>query len=66
MKITLNGESSIVKDGSTIADLLRSLDLAPVRVAVEVNEDLVPRTTFADATLRDGDRIEVVTFVGGG
>lgn len=66
MKITLNGESSTVEDGSTVADLLRSLDLAPVRVAVEVNEDLVPRTTFADATLRDGDRIEVVTFVGGG
>lgn len=66
MKITLNGESSTVKDGSTIADLLRSLDLAPVRVAVEVNEDLVPRTTFADAAIRDGDRIEVVTFVGGG
>ena len=49
-----------------MADLLSQLDLEPVRVAVEINEDIVPRKRFGETPIRDGDRIEIVTFVGGG
>lgn len=49
-----------------MAELLAERKLIPLRVAVEVNEELVPRKQFAETALRDGDRIEIVTFVGGG
>ena len=66
MQITLNGKSQAVDDRATIADLLEGLVLKPVRVAVEVNEDIVSRDRYADTLIREGDRIEIVTFVGGG
>ncbi len=66
MQITVNGESKTVRDSMTVHDLLADLHLAPVRVAVEINEDLVPRKSFAQRGVRDGDHIEIVTFVGGG
>ncbi|MCO6435958.1 MAG: sulfur carrier protein ThiS [Phycisphaerae bacterium] len=66
MNVTLNGHSHSLDEPLTVADLLRQLDLEPVRVAVEVNEDLVPRKRFGEAPIRDGDRIEIVTLVGGG
>jgi thiamine biosynthesis protein ThiS len=66
MQVTINGKLETLADGITVAELLAHLDLEPIRVAVEVNEDLVPRKTFADALVRDGDRVEIVTFVGGG
>jgi len=66
MQVTINGKSETVADGITVAALLAKLDLQPVRVAVEVNEDLVPRKTFAETPVREGDRIEIVTLVGGG
>jgi len=66
MRITLNGQMETLEAGTTVAGLLSRLELEPVRVAVEVNEDLVPRRTFTDTPLCDGDRVEVVTFVGGG
>lgn len=46
--------------------MLRGLGIESGRVAVEINENIVPRKDYADAVVRDGDRIEVVTFVGGG
>lgn len=66
MNITLNGETSSVCEGASVAELLAERKLLPVRVAVEVNEELVPRKRFAETRLCDGDRIEIVTFVGGG
>ena len=66
MQIEVNGETRTVEDGLTVADLIRLFDLAPNRVAVEVNEKLVRRATFADTLLSDGDRVEIVTLVGGG
>ena len=63
--ITLNGaphRSAAV----TIADLVRELDLVPEKVAVERNGEIVPRSTLAEAALADGDRLEIVHFVGGG
>ena len=52
--------------GATVLDLLSSLDLHPGTVAVELNRELVPRARFGEATLGDGDRIEIVRFVQGG
>ncbi len=66
MRVTINGEKELLDREMSVADLLSLRRLEPVRVAVEINEDVVPRKTFADTMIRDGDRIEVVTFVGGG
>ena len=63
---TINGERRELAAGLTMSGLLAELALAPVRVAVEVNRELVSRREFAETTIRDGDRIEIVTFVGGG
>jgi len=66
MQATINGQVETFDGELSIASLLETKRLAPVRVAVELNEDIVPRRAFADTMIRDGDRIEVVTFVGGG
>jgi thiamine biosynthesis protein ThiS len=66
VKITINGKTETADGAATLADLLNRLRLEPKRVAVEINEDLVPRARFPETTIRDGDRIEIVTFVGGG
>ena len=66
MRVWLNGEAKTLADGSTVGELLTHMHLQPVRVAVELNEDIVPRKTFAETHLHDGDRVEVVSFVGGG
>ena len=66
MELLVNGPPRTVPDALTVAGLLDELSLHRSRVAVEVNQDVVPRKTFDGATLRDGDRIEIVTFVGGG
>lgn len=66
MQIVLNGEAREVLEGVTVKELLAGLGLEGVLVAVERNEEIVPRTTHATAVLRDGDAIEIVHFVGGG
>jgi len=66
MQITVNGESKAVAAGATVADLVAMFDVAPERVAVEVNEQLVRRSSYAQTPLNSGDRVEIVTLVGGG
>jgi len=66
MRISINGQPASFDGEMTVAELLVSRDIASVRVAVEINEDIVPRKTFANTVIHDGDRIEIVTFVGGG
>ncbi|MBU2587486.1 MAG: sulfur carrier protein ThiS [Alphaproteobacteria bacterium] len=63
--ITLNGDPRRTH-AATIADLVRELELAPGKVAVERNGEIVPRSTLEDAPLAEGDRLEIVHFVGGG
>jgi len=63
--ITLNGEPRNTS-ASTIADLVRELELTPEKVAVERNGEIVPRSTLAQAILGAGDQLEIVHFVGGG
>ena len=66
MQIVINGEPREIADDATIALLLVSLDLQPRFVAVKCNEMLVPRTRHANHKLNPGDRVEIVTLVGGG
>jgi len=66
MRVTINGNPTTLEAPQNINELLQSLDLAPIRVAVEINESIVSRKRFGETALRDGDRIEIVTFVGGG
>ena len=64
--IRVNGEQRRVAAGGTIADMLRDIGLDPARVAVERNLEIVPRSTFGEAQVDDGDAFEIVHFVGGG
>lgn len=66
MQVIVNGQPRDLPAGATIAELLESLQLSPRQVAVEVNLELVPRGLHAEHRLQDGDRLEVVTLVGGG
>jgi sulfur carrier protein len=66
ISIVVNGEPRAVAAGTTIAALLAELGLGQRRVAVERNRAVVPRAQHADTALADGDRLEVVAFVGGG
>ena len=65
-RVVYNGEPRALTPGATVADFLADLRLDPRRVAVEINLQLVPRQRHADVQLADGDRVEVVTLVGGG
>ena len=69
MKLTINGrerEFPEMQSDSTLHHLVEVLQLKADRVAVERNGDIVPRTSWAEVSLQDGDKLEVVQFVGGG
>jgi sulfur carrier protein len=66
MQITINGQSRQVAEAITVAELVDALKLSGKPVAVEVNLELVPRQHHAGHRLAEGDRLEIVTLVGGG
>jgi thiamine biosynthesis protein ThiS len=68
MKLHINGEERDFSDPApfTLAALVEILGMKADRVAVELNRDIVPRGRWAQTSLKDGDRLEVVHFVGGG
>jgi thiamine biosynthesis protein ThiS len=66
MEILVNGEPHTLGDPACVGDLLRELAIPSARVAVEVNEEIVARETFTTRSLANGDRVEIVHFVGGG
>ena len=66
LQLTVNGESREEPAGTTVAALLRALGLDERRLAVERNREIVPRSAHATTVLAEGDRIEIVTMVGGG
>jgi thiamine biosynthesis protein ThiS len=66
MTIELNGETRTLPGPVSVGALVEQLDLDPAKVAVERNLDIVPKSAFASVMLADGDRIEIVHFVGGG
>jgi len=66
LKVIVNGQDREVADGAAITDLINLLDLKPERVAVELNRRILRRVEWSQAALTDGDRVEIVHFVGGG
>jgi thiamine biosynthesis protein ThiS len=66
VRVVVNGEHRRLPAGSTARDLVALLGLEGRPLAVEHNEQVVPRARLADCTLSDGDRLELVTLVGGG
>ena len=66
MTLTLNGEPVELPDGATIRDMLAHYGREDAGVAVAVNLDVVRREEFDSTTLQDGDRVDIVTAVGGG
>lgn len=66
MQIQLNGEVRDFASGLTVAELIDSLGLTGRRIAVERNEEIVPKSEHGTITLAEGDRIEIVHAIGGG
>jgi thiamine biosynthesis protein ThiS len=66
LRIQVNGETREVVENLSLPDLVESLNLKPEQVAIELNHSVVRRAQWPETTLRDGDRVEIVHFVGGG
>ncbi|PWG63152.1 thiamine biosynthesis protein ThiS [Spiribacter halobius] len=66
IEILLNGEPYRLPPGACVGDLLETLELAGRRVAIELNEEVLPRSEHASHPLQPGDRVEVVRAIGGG
>lgn len=66
MQIILNGADTTVSEAATITQLIGQLGLANKRIAIEINETIVPRSAHATTVLRSGDRVEIVHAIGGG
>jgi thiamine biosynthesis protein ThiS len=69
MRVQINGEERVFEDAVapfTLAALIETLGMKSDRVAAELNRDIVPRDRWSETNIRDGDRLELVHFVGGG
>lgn len=66
MEIFINGEPRHAREGCSVAQLLEEMRLPSQRLAVEINLEIVPRSTYAIQQLRAGDRVELIRAVGGG
>jgi thiamine biosynthesis protein ThiS len=66
MTLTINGEEREFGSMASLADLIAELGMKPDRVAVELNRELIARDRWASTQLADGDKLEIVHFVGGG
>src|SRR6185503_466469 len=66
LHISVNGDARSVPAATTVAALIATMGIDPTRVAVERNHDVVPRKTWAEVLLAEGDRLEIVAFIGGG
>jgi thiamine biosynthesis protein ThiS len=66
LHIIINGENKELPETLSVAELIRQLELPQMRVAIEINREVVRRADWMLTLLRDGDRVEIVQFVGGG
>lgn len=66
IEITINGEKYSFERGLNLFGMLLELKLDPLKVAVERNLEIVPKTTYQNVKLAEGDRLEIVHFIGGG
>ena len=66
MELTINGRQREVTDGATITALLEELKINPLRVAVQLNLEIIKRERYEKTSLKPGDRMEIITFMAGG
>lgn len=66
MHIVVNGEQQEVEESLTVAHLLQKLNLRTEQVAVEINLKILDRNDFSTWTLHNGDKVEILSFIGGG
>ena len=66
MRLTVNGETLETANAGTITELLNELRIQPEHVAVEINQSIIKKADYLTFRLNEGDRIEIVNFVGGG
>ncbi len=66
MQVIINGEAREVTEGLSLPALVEQLGMKSERVAIELNRDIVPRQRWPETILKEGDRLEIVHFVGGG
>ena len=66
MQVIINGESQMFKQPITLHALLDQSGLAQKRVAIEINQKIVPKSLHADTLLADGDTVEIIQAIGGG
>ena len=66
IRVRINGEDREIQSGLTVSGLLESLDLRPSLVVVELNREILDRASYDETSVVEGDRLELVHFVGGG
>jgi thiamine biosynthesis protein ThiS len=66
LRVQVNGEIRELPEKITLLDLVRELSLAPERLAIELNREVVRRAAWPETEMREGDTVEIVHFVGGG
>jgi sulfur carrier protein len=66
MKVHINGEGKEIADGLNLVELLDELQIRPGRVVVELNRTVVSREAYESTSLKEGDMLEIIHFVGGG
>jgi len=66
IQIHVNGQAQTCRCDATVGDLLQDLEIRTERVAVELNLEILDRATFGQRQLKEGDRVEILSFIGGG
>ena len=66
MEVTINGDQHLIDSSYSLMDLLISLEMTLGQIAVELNGEIIPKSTFQQQQLSDGDKIEIVQAIGGG
>ena len=66
MRVQINGEPNELREGMTLGELVAQLGLAPERLAIERNREVVRRARWAETVIAEGDQLEIVHFIGGG
>ncbi len=66
MQLTINGQIRTINDATNISDLLEQLNLTADRVVIELNQEILATERLAETPLKEGDKLELIQFVGGG
>lgn len=66
IQVRINGSSRPIDASTSVADLVEQLDLQGKRIAIELNQQILQRSRYAETRLKDGDRLEIVGAIGGG